>query len=404
MILVLYYFLVAFQVLLAAYLLQPFFLLLIYGVKKVLFKRPEEVTATPNNQLFSFAVIVTAHKNLQLVPPLVDSLLKQNYPNFKVYVVADNCADTEMDFDHPNVRVLRPETPLNAKIRSIDYAINHFEAAHDVLIILDADNLVHPQYLATLNGYFNKGFRAVQTNMLAKNLDTTYAQLDAAGNYFSNFIDRRMRMELGLSANIWGLGIAIETALYKEVIYKNFFGGFDKKIQADIVKLIPRLAYAEDAIVYDEKIDTGDALETQRTRWINAYFKYFKYGWDVLATGVQRGSFNLFFFGWNLLRPPLFLQVLLAMLLVVANYWMSPYAMFGWLAILVIFPLSFLVIVAVMSSDSRVVKALLYLPFFFLRQIKALLHIGKANKAYLQTVNNKVIYIEDVLKPGVPNK
>lgn len=394
----------AFQLLLAAYLLQPFFLLLIYGIKKTFFKGSTSPVSSPDNQSFSFAVIVTAHKNLQLVPPLVDSVLKQTYSNFKVYVVADNCADTTMDFDHAQVRMLRPATPLNAKIRSIDYAINHFDAPHDVLIILDADNLLHPGYLATLNRYFNKGFRAVQTNMLAKNMDSTYARLDAAGNYFSNFIDRRMRMELGLSANIWGLGIAIETALYKEVIYEHFFGGFDKKIQADIIKLIPRLAYAEDAIVYDEKIDNGDALETQRTRWINAYFKYFKYGWDVLTTGVKRRDFNLFFFGWNLLRPPLFLQVLLAMAMVVVSYFISPWASLAWLGILVIFPLSFLAIVAVMSEDSQVVKALLYLPFFFLRQIKALLHIGKANKAFLQTENNKVIYIEDIVKSGIPNK
>jgi len=249
-----------------------------------------------------------------------------------------------------------------------------------------------------LNKYFNKGYRAVQTNMLAKNNDSVFAKLDAAGNYFSNFVDRRMRMELGLSANIWGLGIAIETSLYKEVIYQNFLGGFDKKIQADIVKLIPQLAYAEDAYVYDEKIDSGDAMETQRTRWINAYFKYFKYGWNVFVTGLKRGSFNLMFFGFNLLRPPLFLQLSGAIVFAVLNYWINPMFSIAWLAALLLFPLSFIIIVAVMSTDKAVLSALLYLPLVFLRQLRAFLHIGRANKAFLQTQNNKVIYIEDLLK------
>lgn len=386
------------QVLLAAYLLQPTLLLLVY-VFKVLFTKHNKTSVPASVKEHSFAVIVTAHKNLQLVPPLVDSVLKQTYGNFTVYVVADGCEDTNIGYnDHPKVKVLSPEVPLNAKIRSIDYAINHFDASHDVLIILDADNLLHPEYLTVLNGYFNNGYRAVQTNMLAKNNDSVFAKLDAAGNYFSNFIDRRMRMEMGLSANIWGLGIAIETSLYKEVIYQNFLGGFDKKIQADIVKLIPQLAYAEDAFVYDEKIDSGDAMETQRTRWINAYFKYFKYGWDVFVTGFKRGSFNLIFFGFNLLRPPLFLQLSGAIFFAFINYWIDPSLTVAWLGAFVVFPMSFVCIVAVMSTDKSILNSLFYLPVVFLRQLRAFLHIGRANKAFLQTQNNKVIYIEDLLK------
>lgn len=397
MLTILYVLFVAIQVLLAAYLLQPALLLLVYGVIS-LFKK-DKITASADDKQFSFAVIVTAHKNLQLVPPLVDSVLKQTYRHFKVYVVADGCEQTDIGYNsHPQVKVLAPETALNAKIRSIDYAINNFDTAHDVLIILDADNLLHPDYLAVLNTYFNKGYRAVQTNMLAKNNDSLYAKLDAAGNYFSNFTDRRMRMQMGLSANIWGLGIAMETSLYKEVVYQNFLGGFDKKIQADIVKLIPQLAYAEDAIVYDEKIDSGDAMETQRTRWINAYFKYFKYGWNVFVTGLKRGSFNLMFFGFNLLRPPLFLQISGALFFALLNFFIAPELAFAWIGALALFPLSFLIIVAVMSTDKTVVSSLLYLPLVFLRQLRAFLHIGRANKAFLQTQNNKVIYIEDLLK------
>jgi cellulose synthase/poly-beta-1,6-N-acetylglucosamine synthase-like glycosyltransferase len=392
---------IAIQLLLASYLLQPFFLLIIFGIKRTagLFYKKAVISSSENDTAHSFAVIVTAHKNLELVPPLVDSVLKQTYRHFKVYVVADGCEQTDIGYNnHPQVKVLKPETNLNAKIRSIDHAINNFDEAHHALIILDADNLLHPDYLSVLNLYFNKGYRAVQTNMLAKNNDSVFAKLDAAGNYFSNFVDRRMRMEMGLSANIWGLGIAIETSLYKEVIYQNFLGGFDKKIQADIVKLIPQLAYAEDAIVYDEKIDSGDAMETQRIRWINAYFKYFKYGWNVFVTGLKRGNFNLVFFGFNLLRPPLFLQLSGAALFTILNFWIAPALSVAWVAILMIFPLSFLAIVAVMSTDKAVVKSLLYLPLVFLRQVRAFLHIGKANKSFLQTQNNKVIYIEDLLK------
>ncbi|WP_341836301.1 glycosyltransferase [Chitinophaga pollutisoli] len=342
--------------------------------------------------------MVTAHKNLELIPPLVDSVLKQTYPHYTVYVVADACESADIGITHPQVKVLMPATHLNAKIRSIDFAIQQFEKEHDVIVILDADNLLHPDYLQVLNGYFAKGYRAVQTNMLAKNTDSAYACLDAAGNYFYNFIDRRMRMELGCSANIWGLGIAMELSLYRSIIYRNFLGGFDKKIQADIVKQIPLLAYAEEAKVYDEKIDSGEAMERQRTRWINAYFKYFAYGWDVFATGLRRMNRNLVYFGLNLLRPPLFMQIGAGLLMVVANFWINPAYSIAWLAILASFPLTFFAIVAIMSRDRRIISSLVWLPAVFLRQLKAVFQIRKANRSFLQTSNNKRIYIEDILK------
>lgn len=387
------------QVVIAAYLLQSSFLLLIFCIKRI-FRKSNPVVAgeeEEGSKKHSFAAIITAHKNLTLVPPLVDSLLKQNYEDYVIYIVADACDEQSLEYNDPKVKFLKPVTHLNAKIRSIDYAINHFIAPHDALIIFDTDNLVHPDYMQILNHYFNQGHRAVQTNLQPKNTDTLYARLDTAGNLYNNFSDRLMRKELGLSANIWGLGIAMETSLYKEIIYQHFLGGFDKKIQADIVKRIPLLAYAPEAMVYDEKIDNGDALEKQRTRWINAYFKYFKYGWDVLLTGLKRGSFNLLYFGINLLRPPLFILLGSAFAFAIINLLVSVAWTKFWIGAILAFVVSFFLIVLVMQKDKKIFSALFYLPFFVLRQVKALLKIKAANKSFLQTENNKVLYIEDVL-------
>ncbi|MGN6508184.1 MAG: glycosyltransferase [Chitinophaga sp.] len=385
------------QAIIGFYLLQPLLLLLLHLLAKP-FHPKNAAPAEAEAKDMDIAVIVTAYKNLGLVTPLADSLLKQRYSRFTAYIVADACEGLELgEVNDERIVLLRTPSPLTAKIRSIDYALKNCRKEHDAMVILDADNLVHPNYLEVLNGYFKRGYRAVQTNLMAKNLNNAYARMDAAGNYFYNFIDRKIRMEFGLSANIWGLGIAMKTELYRSVIYRNFLGGFDKKIQADIVKVIPQLAYAEEAYVYDEKIDTGDALETQRTRWINAYFKYFKYGWQVLTAGIRRGSFNLFYFGVNLLRPPQFLQLLGGMLMLLINIWVSPPAAWLWLVILAQFPLSFLSIVAVMNPGRGVLKSLAWLPLVFARQLKAFFQIRKANKTFLQTSNNKVIYIEDVI-------
>ncbi|WP_295124192.1 glycosyltransferase [uncultured Chitinophaga sp.] len=399
------------QVALAFFVLLPTVLLIIYGIKKLFGWSNSPLrkgTVVENPKQYSFGAIVCAHTDLTLVPPLVDSLLKQAYREFRVYVVADNCTKEAVDnlraqFNDPKVTILAPDVPFNNKTKSIDLGIDQFTVKHDAFIIFDSDNLVHPQYLYVVNQYFNKGYKVVQTNMLPKNTDTLYARMDASGNHYCNFIDRQMRMELGLSSHIWGLGIVMDVELYKTILYQNFpgtfskLGGFDKKMQADIVNNVDVLAYATEAIVYDEKIEDGAALQKQRTRWINAYFTSMQYAVKVLWNGLSRFNFNNTFFGINLFRPPLFMMMGAAGLFMIANLFISlPWAIF-WAAAIFTFVITFFSIVVVMSKDAAIFKAMFHLPFFVLRQVKAFLKVTDANKDFLRTNNTKVVYIEEIL-------
>jgi cellulose synthase/poly-beta-1,6-N-acetylglucosamine synthase-like glycosyltransferase len=386
------------QAIVAFYLLLPTVLLLIHFLftrnKPLLGKKYKAVT----DKNFDFAAIVTVHKDTRFIQPLADSFLKQTYRNFTVYIVADDCDISEISFTDKRIQLLKPEPALHAKIKSIQFAVDRFQRKHDVMIVFDSDNLVHPDYLQNVNRYFQCGFRAVQTHMLSKNTDTIYARLDSIGHIYNTFVERQSRMELGLSSSILGLGIAIDTELYKQVMYKDALGGFDKKLQADIIKNVPQLAFAKDAIVYDEKVDDGATLEKQRTRWIHTYFKYFSINRKLLMSGLQKMNFNQFFFALTTLRPPLFLTIGAAFLLMLAGYFIHPLLSAVWLLILFLFALSFVLIVLTQSMQKGMGKALLFIPVIVMRQVAALFSIGKAKKDFLKTEHVKVIYIDDVLK------
>jgi cellulose synthase/poly-beta-1,6-N-acetylglucosamine synthase-like glycosyltransferase len=396
---VLFYIFIFVQLAIAFYLVQPFVLLVIHYLKKIIFPYRSPLDKKPLFEKdFDFAAIVTAHQDTRFIPPLVDSLLKQKYFNFHIYVVADACDISDLRFDDPRVTVLKPEKDFHAKIKSIQFAADNFVRKHDALVIFDSDNLVHPDYLAVLNKYFQQGYRAVQTQMLSKNTATIYSRLDSIGHIYHTFLERKMRMELGLSAHILGLGIAIDTSLYKEIMYKDRLGGFDKKLQADIVKRIPKLGYAEEAIVYDEKVDDGKTLEKQRTRWLFTYFHYFKANWDLFITGIKRFNFNLIYFGLIVLRPPLFIVIGTAVFFGLINLFIDPVYSAIWGIVLVMYVLSFILIVLGQSKQKGMGNALLFMPVFVLRQVKALLKIRQAGKSFLKTEHNKVLYIEDILK------
>jgi cellulose synthase/poly-beta-1,6-N-acetylglucosamine synthase-like glycosyltransferase len=387
------------QVVVAIYILVPTFSLLSYLILDLLkVKTPYQKAPFLTDRNFEFGFIVTAHQEAQFILPIVDSILKQTYPQFYVYVVADDCDLSGVNFTDKRVVILKPEPALHAKIKSIQFALSHFVKKHDAIIILDSDNLIHPHFLYVMNNHFRKGYRVVQADFKPKNTDTIYARMDAIGDMYNFFLDREARMRLGISSSIWGSGVAIESDLYNEVQYTNFLGGFDKKMQAHLVQRVERMMFAPDAVLYDEKITSGQSLETQRTRWIFAYFKYFRDSWAIFWNGIKRGNFNLIYFGFITLRPPLFIVLGAAFVITAINYFISTTMFVTWLLLLLSFVLSFIGIVALKGKSLKYVQALFMIPVFVLRQVMALFKIKKAGKSFLKTQHTELVFIDDLLR------
>ncbi|HMG07921.1 MAG TPA: glycosyltransferase, partial [Mucilaginibacter sp.] len=209
-----------------------------------------------------YAIIITAYEQITHIPAAVNSLLALKYSNYLIYIVADKCDVSGLHFNDERVIILRPETTLASNTRSHFYAINNFRRQHERLTIIDSDNLAHPDYLVELNKYFNQGYLAVQGIREAKNLDTTYACLDAARDIYYHFYDGKILFKAGSSATLAGSGMAFTVALYRECLeHLDITGaGFDKILQSAIVGRNVRIAFTDKAIVYDEKTTNPNQL------------------------------------------------------------------------------------------------------------------------------------------------
>jgi len=290
-----------------------------------------------------YAIIVTAYQQTDSLATVVASILKLNYSNYLVYIVADDCDISNLHFDDERVVVLRPEEVLKSNTRSHFYAIHRFKRSHNRITIIDSDNLVEPAYLKELDVYFDKGFSAVQGVRSAKNLDTVYACLDAARDIYYHYYDGKLLFESGSSATLAGSGMAFTTQLYRECLeHLDITGaGFDKILQREIVTRGYRIAFAEKAVLYDEKTSKSDQLVKQRARWINTWFKYFKFGFELIGKGIIRLNWNQFLFGWVLLRPPLFIFLLLSGIFMMIDLFISPIQSLIWLLGFLIFVAGF---------------------------------------------------------------
>lgn len=343
---------------------------------------------------YDFAVIVTAYQQTDLLPDVVNAILNTGYENLQIYVVADNCDVSSLYFDSPKVTLFSPETVLASNIRSHLYAIERLVRDHDLITIIDSDNIVQKDYFRYLNDSFNAGYEAVQGVRAARNLNTLYARLDEAGDIFYRYIDRKLLFEAGSSASLAGSGMAFTTSLYKQFLKKFDISGagFDKLLQYELVANKYVIAFCENAILLDAKTAKSDQLVKQRARWINTWFRYWKLAGKLLIKSIINLNWNQFAFSIMLLRPPLFLLFSVAFVFMLLNIFIMPLVIIFWLFMLVLFTATFYKALSHFKADISIYHSLVQAPKFVCYQFIALFKAKKANRISVATKHDASIY------------
>src|SRR5690606_20603562 len=392
------FFWVGIQSLMGIHLITP---LLLYGLHLIIGRRKHHhhhISGLDRHTEADYAIIVTAYGQTDSLPATIDSILRLHYSRFLVYVVVDNCDTTQLHFDDERVIVLKPDRILASNTRSHFYAIERFKRPHNYLTIIDSDNLVHPDYLNELNKFFDRGFLAVQGVRNPKNLDTALACLDAARDSYYHYYDAELLFAVGSSATLAGSGMAFASELYKQCLGKlNITGaGFDKVLQYEIVKRGHRIAFAPGAVVYDEKTTQATQLVNQRARWINTWFKYARFGYQLSLQGCRELNGNKLLFGLTLLRPPLFIFLLAALFFLAVDFIFFPSQALYWLIGLLLFLLAFFNALWHGNVDRRIYRSLWRIPRFVGLQISSLLKARKANKISVATRHSVLRKITDI--------
>ncbi len=370
----------------------------------------EKVHSVSNPKYFDYGIIITAYKNSEITKPLVQSLLKMNYDQFHIYLVADECDVSHYHFEHEKFTLLKPEPSLKLKAKSIIYGVENFVRNHDYIAVFDGDNLAHPNFLTEINKYANNEYKAIQGQRTAKNLDTTFASADSLGEFYKNYIERYIPFLIGSSTVISGSGMAIESKLYKSYLYgEDITKGKeqwkkmlqeDKILQNHILRANGKIVYAKNAIVYDEKVVDGDSVETQRGRWLFSYFQNLPNTLGILVSGITRFSWNQFIFGLMTITPPMFILLLMAIFVFLAGLLLKPFAAILMMIGCMIFVLNIFWTLKLSNAPQEVWNAVWAMPSFVIRQIKGLLKMGNPNKNFKHSEHTRKINIDDILKKG----
>ncbi len=357
---------------------------------------------------YDYGCIITAYRNAEIAKPLINSLLQQPYNNFHIYLVADECDITDFNLTDKQLTVFNPDPPLRLKAKSIIHAMDNYVRPHDYTVVFDADNLAHPKFLEEINKYANNGKRSIQGQRTAKNLDTVYACADATGEFYKNYIDRYAPYMIGSSAVISGSGMAVETNLYRAYLdspeiqqgkemWKKMLQE-DKILQNFMLQQNEVITYAWDAVVYDEKVVSGDQVETQRSRWLFSYFQNFPNSSGHILKGFFGFNFNRFFFGLVTMSPPMFITLFAALVLAVLGFFISPFTALCLVGAILIFSLNVLLTLYLSKAPSQIWKTLWSMPMFIAKQATALFRMGNPNKNFKHSEHTRSVSIDEVLK------
>lgn len=229
-----------------------------------------------------FACLIPARNEEAVIAALVRSLQEQNYPDalYDIYVIPNNCTDdTEGAARAAGANIFRCFDPVRCKGDALHEAVawllprraenRPLLPDYDAFCLFDADNVVHPDFLARMNDAMLSGAKVAKGAMRVKNprdswVSGCYALYFALNDTFFS----RSRANLGLSAKLVGTGMAV----HRDVLER--MGGWntttiaeDAEFSARCAELGERVWWVSEAMTYDEAPTSFGVSLTQRRRW-----------------------------------------------------------------------------------------------------------------------------------------
>ena len=345
-----------------------------------------------------FAILIPAYKEDGVIIPVSESMLALDYPQdlYDVYVIADQLQPETMDaLGNLDVKVVEVKFEKSTKTKSLNYCLEQMDTAqYDMVLISDADNILAEDFLRKMDVEAQQGHKAIQGRRVAKNLNTDYAVLDGASEIINNHIFRKGPNAIGLSASLIGSGMAFDTKEVMDALNEiNAVGGFDKVLQLKILEKGNVIRYVEDALVFDEKVESADNFKNQRRRWLSSQYKYLGKFFGKGVGQLFKGNFDYFNIAilHNLFLPRvislgvLFVLAVLGVLLrdfLVVNFWVWPafFAMYAF-ALAIALPRRF--------YGKKLLSSLVALPGAFLNMFLLLFRLKGADKTFIHTKHSQ---------------
>lgn len=371
---------------------------LIFSLAGVFYRQKKH---SDNGNIKKMAVFIPGYKEDAVIIEVAKQALEQDYPTeqFDIIVIADSFQETTLNaLKALPIKVIEVSFEKSTKSKALNKAMSILKESYDIAVVLDADNIMEKAFLKKMNAAFENDYLAVQGHRTAKNLNNSWAILDAVSEEINNNIFRRGHRVLGLSSAIIGSGMAFQYDYFKDMMKEaKAVGGFDKELELIMLKRGHKIMYLDNAIVYDEKVQKPEVFQKQRRRWLAAQFHYLRQGvLSSIRDLFLKGNVDYFIKIVQFAQPPrvLLLGGVLGLtpVFLFVNYILENELVFtnSWIAVCASCVAAFVFSVPRRFYNSNTLKALVNLPKGMLLMLLSLLKIKGANKTFIHTQHDTV--------------
>ncbi len=253
-----------------------YFYQIVYMILPLIKSKKKQIL--PAAEARRYAILIAARNEENVLPFLLDSIAKQDYPSDKIttYVIADNCTDnTAQVASAHGARVFeRFDQTKIGKGYALDFLLTMIQRedgldAYDAFLIFDADNLLRPDYVTQINKVCGAGYEAFCGYRNTKNFGTNWLSAGYGVWYLHDSAHlNQSRMMLGTSCAVSGTGFGFTRTLLERMGGWKFFTlTEDIEFNTWCVTHGVKIGYCHDAVTYDEQPFAFRQSWRQRTRW-----------------------------------------------------------------------------------------------------------------------------------------
>lgn len=330
----------------------------------------------PGGSLPLVTVLVPSYNEERVIARSLESLLKQEYPNFEVIVIDDGSSDetfaraTELAGDYGTAKVQVLRQPNRGKAAALNMGIS--VARGELVLCMDADSELAPKTISFMVPHFaDQEVAAVAGNVKVKNRVNLWTRLQAL-EYIEGLNMVRQAQGFFRSVNI----IPGPIGMFRRQILLNV-GGYESDTFAEDADLTLKLVsfgygikYEPRAISYTEAPTELLDLIKQRYRWTRGILQSMKKRPEILLQPWK--SFTTFFILWYMMFEAILwpvMNIFANVFLIGMNlaYGMVGLLVFWFLQLTILDLVAAIYCVSVEEEDLKLVPlAVIYRVFFIL--------------------------------------
>lgn len=266
---------------------------------------------------FRFMVLMPAHNEELGIADCLRGLVCEVDSPDQILVVADNCTDQTAAIARSyGVNVVERHDPSRlGKGYALDYGLRHLESVQpDVVVMVDADCIVHPGSIHKISQLAFQKNRPVQAVYLMQTPETPSQRdlISALAFLFKNLVRPAGMAQLGLPCWLTGTGMAFPWSVIRQVSLGS--GNLVEDMQMSVDLAIAGFAplFCAEAEIRGRLPSQQASAKQQRTRWEHGHLKTLKTQIPrLLKAAVRQRRFELMALALDLAIPPLALLVLL---------------------------------------------------------------------------------------------